>query len=500
MPTFIDRFLNGITMYRLVLYVLSSLAAVAIVLGSFGVIASSGIVLAISLGILFATCYVANLVLAEAFKAPTNPESSMITALILFFVMAPSASYFDGALLVLAGIIAIASKYLVAYRYQHLFNPVAFAAVVVGIPTGAAVWWVGTPWMLPFTLVAALLTVRKVRRFSMFLATVGAGVVAATALALWYGQPVPAALSQFFLSWPIVFFAAFMVTEPLTAPGTRRAQVAYGAAAGFFSSLPLHLGAIYSTPELTLLVANAVSFWRGLRRRLLLSVSHVKEIARDTYEFAFAKPAGVTFRAGQYLEWTVAHKDPDLRGIRRYFTIASAPEDELLRIGIKIAEPGSSFKRYLKSLKVGDVVSASTRSGSFVLPADEKEKLAFIAGGIGITPFRSMASHLIETGQQRDVALFYAARTHADVAYADLFAEAGEKFGMRTTYVFSDEEREDAEHGFLSRDMIEKLLPDYASRTFYLSGPDAMVQAYKKLLRELGIGAKRIHTDYFPGF
>lgn len=503
MPPAVDRFLNGTTMYRVVLYALFSLAGVAIILASLGLISQSPIGMVISLLLLTATCYFANDVLAKLFHAPSNPESSSITALILFFILAPASTVLDGGIAVFAGTIAMASKYFIARGKQHIVNPAAFAAVVVGIPTGAALWWVGTPYMLPFTLIAGGLIARKVRRVQMVLATIGAGLVAFTAYGIFAGGDLTPTIASFFLSWPIVFFASIMVTEPITAPGTRKAQLLYGSLVGIFSGIPLHVGAIYSTPELTLTVANIASFTRGLRRRLIMKLTSVREVARETYEFSFEKPEGVAFKPGQYLEWTLAHDKPDLRGIRRYFTIASSPTEEDIKIGVRIGEKRSSFKERLHSLQPGDEIVAGVRGGTFTLPEDRGEKLAFIAGGIGITPFRSMVRHLIDTEQERDVVLLYACRTYADVAYADLFAEAKEAFGLRTTYVLS-ESREgapgDAEKGFVDGPMLARVAPDFRDRTWYLSGPDAMVQAYRKLLRGEGVSPARIRTDYFPGF
>jgi glycine betaine catabolism B len=499
----VDRFLNGITMYQLVLYVLFSLAAVAIILASFGLVSQSPIGMVISLLILTITCYYANQLLARAFGAPTNPESAPITALILFFIMAPASTYLDGAIALFAGAIAMASKYLIARGRQHIVNPAAFGAIVAGIPTGAALWWVGTPYMLPFTLVAGFLIARKIRRIQMVLATIGAGLVTFTAYGAFAGSAPLDAAQNFFLSWPIIFFASIMVTEPITAPGTKRSQLLYGSLIGVFSSLPLHVGAIYSTPELTLAVANVASFTRGLKRRLVLTLREVHKVARETYEFSFAKPESVTYAPGQYLEWTLQHEKPDSRGIRRFFTVASSPTEEDLKIGVRIAEQRSSFKGALRSLKPGDRIVAGVRAGSFTLPENRDEKLAFIAGGIGVTPFRSMVRHLIDTEQERDVVLFYACRTHQDAAYTELFAEAGKAFGMRTTYVFSDDADgapEGSEKGFIDGGMLARITPDFKDRTFYLSGPDAMVQAYKKLLRAEGVSASRIRTDYFPGF
>lgn len=503
MLSHVDRFLNATVMHKLVQYVLLVLAAVAIVLATLGFITYSPIAMVVSLVVLIVTCYAANYVLSEFFRAPYNSDSSVITALILFFVLAPAGSLLDGGIALVAAVIAMTSKYLIAYRKQHLLNPAAFAAVVVGIPTGAALWWVGTPWRLPFVAIGGALVARKVRRVQMVLITIAAGTLVSAAYSLAAGTGPLTSVPQFILSWPIVFFATFMVTEPITAPGTRRAQLMYGSLVGALSSIPLHLGAIYTTPELTLVAGNVASFFTGLKRRLVLKLAGKKEVAREIHEFSFVKPEGVTFSPGQYLEWTLPHAKPDSRGVRRYFTIASAPSESEIKIGVRISEKGSSFKQHLAGMEQGQILVAGSRAGSFTLPSDEKEKLAFIAGGIGVTPFRSMVRHLIDTGQKRDIALFYACRTHADAAYTDLFAEAGEAFGLRTTYVFSDEDPgapEGSEKGFIGAELLERVTPDFRERTWYLSGPDAMVQAYRKLLRERGVSTRRIRTDYFPGF
>lgn len=495
----VDRFLNGITMYRLVMYVLGALAAVAIVLATFGILTYSAIGMVVSLLILVFVTYGSNELFARLFKIQANPESSNITAGILFFVFSPPSTLREALLIALAAVVASASKYVLAFRRQHLFNPAALAAVVVGIPTGLAAWWVGTPVMLVPTLIAALLVVRKVRRFELFLAVIVPGAVAATLLGLSYGQTIPAALWQFVASWPIVFFAAFMVTEPFTSPGTRKARLLYGAGIGILSSLPIHVGIVYTTPELTLLLGNLGAFFTGLRRRLVLRFARRTDLAAHTHGFHFTVSPLPTFKPGQYLEWTLPHA-PDLRGIRRFFTIASAPSEPELALGVKfMPEGGSSFKERLLALQPGDIAYASMRGGTFVLPTDSKEKLAFIAGGIGVTPFRSMVRHLIDTDDRRDITLFYACKTGAEIAYHELWDEALAKIGMRTVCVLSDEEGGD-EHGFITNEMLAKRLPDWKERTFYLSGPDGMVQAYKKLLRGMGVSRGRIRTDYFPGF
>jgi ferredoxin-NADP reductase/Na+-translocating ferredoxin:NAD+ oxidoreductase RnfD subunit len=502
MLPFIDRFLNGVTMYHLVLRLLLVLAAISVVFGTFGLISSSGLSLAIGLVILFLSTYVTNELIGKILGVTPNPESAPITALILFFVLAPATSVVAATYLVLAAVVAMASKYVLAIRRQHLFNPAALAAVVVGITTGVATWWVGTLYLLPFVLVTALLITRKVRRFSMVGMTLLGATVVSLIVAVVYQEPLVDTLWNLYISGPIIFFAAIMVTEPFTAPGTSRARLVYGGLIGVVSSLPFSAGIISTTPELTLIAANFVTFFTGLRRRLVLKLLGTDLLARDTYQFTFATPAGVRFTAGQYLEWMLPHAKSDSRGMRRYFTIASAPSETNLRIGVKITEGGSSFKQQLKTMLPGDTMYAAARGGDFILPSNLSEKLVFIAGGIGVTPFRSMIQHIVDTAEQRDAALLYACRTAADIAYKPLFTAAA-GHGVHTTYVLSEDpvvQGPDIEHGMIDAAMLTKRVPDFKERTFYLSGPDAMVQAYKRLLESMGVTKSRIRTDYFPGF
>ena len=85
----------------------------------------------------------------------------------------------------------------------------------------------------------------------------------------------------------------------------------------------------------------------------------------------------------------------------------------------------------------GDTILATEVSGEFVLPRDKGRKLAFIAGGIGITPFRSMIKYMADAGERRDAVLVYSVRSEADIAFRDLLCEAGRTLGMRTVFTLT---------------------------------------------------------------
>ena len=149
-------------------------------------------------------------------------------------------------------------------------------------------------------------------------------------------------------------------------------------------------------------------------------------------------------------------------------------------------------------------IVASQLAGDFTLPKDPKQKLVFIAGGIGITPFRSMIKYLIDINQKRDIVLFYACKTQNEIVYQDVFNEAQEKLGIQTIYTITDKtavpESWDKKVGRIDAKMIMQEIPDYQERMFYLSGPQSMINSFEKTLQEVGIKRKKIKKDYFPGF
>jgi ferredoxin-NADP reductase len=203
------------------------------------------------------------------------------------------------------------------------------------------------------------------------------------------------------------------------------------------------------------------------------------------------------------MEWTLPHKGVDSRGNRRYFTIASSPTEPLIHLGVKFYPEGSSFKRALAKITTATPVIAGQLSGDFTLPEDTNKKLVFIAGGIGITPFRSMIKYSIDTNQPRQIILFYANKVLTEIAYGDVFEEA-RSIGVKTVYTLTDVENVpqswQGKKGRITPEMIKEEVSDYQDRIFYLSGPHAMVTGFENTLKQMGIPNNRIKKDFFPGF
>jgi ferredoxin-NADP reductase len=489
-----DNFLNRTTMYRLVLYVLAGITAVAVALAGFQLLPFGTLPLLFSVGCLIIFSKVSNDLFSYVFDAPTNIESVYITALILGLIISPAASMADLIVLFWAALLATASKYILALGHKHLFNPAAVAVVLTAAGLNAsASWWIGNAYMALPVAVGSILIIRKIRHrelINSFLFTV---IFLSLGLGLMNGTNILLILNNLILHSSLLFFAGIMLTEPLTAPSGKNLQFIFGSVVGFLFVPQVHIGPLYFTPEQALVIGNVFAYITSPDQKLMFPLTQKVRISPDTIDFIFPLSKKLPFVPGQYMEWTLSHRHTDSRGSRRFFTLASSPTENNLRISIKFPADCSSYKRALLSPDAPPI-AASGLAGDFTLPDDPGEKLVFVAGGIGITPFRSMIKYLLDTGQKRDIVLLYSNRSDSEIVYRDVFDSAATMPGIRVVYHLT------GVSGHFDKNNLPQLVPDYKERLFYVSGPHAMVSATERLLEDLGIARRSIKTDYFPGF
>ncbi|MBX7214096.1 MAG: hypothetical protein K1X39_08815 [Thermoflexales bacterium] len=500
----LDRRLNAITMYRLTAFVLLGALLAAITLSALRVLSFDPFAMAFGAGFLVAVCWAINTLLARLFRVPANPESTHITALILALIYPPLGGYADLPALAAIAAVAMASKYLIAPFRKHLFNPVALAAAFGAVVLGReATWWLANAPMLPFVAVGGLLIARKVRRDALIATFLGVALGASLLLSLIEGDAPLAAVRDVIVLSPLIFFATVILTEPITLPGTRAGQIAVAALTGLLFTPQFHIGESGFTPEAAMLVGNALAWLIGPRRRYTFAFTRRVHLGADVWDYFFTASPALTFVPGQYLEWTLGHADADVRGLRRLLTVASSPRERETRVGLKIPEAPSTWKRALMALQPGQTLTTAQVCGDFTLPREPGRKLAFIAGGIGITPFRSMVQDLLDRGEKRDIVLFYSNRYADEIAYRDVF-DAARRVGVRTVYALTGREAVPigwgGHVGRVDADLLRRQLPDFAERTFYLSGPNSLVDAFQAALREMGVPGSQVHKDYFPGF
>ena len=485
MTNYVSNLLDRITMYRLMLYFLLFIFGWMVLLTTARVLSYNPLDILLA-GVFFGIiCNGANYLFARLFGARTNLESASITALILSLIVGPLPFLPNTLILGVIGVLSQASKYVFAVRRKHIFNPAALAVFITAIVMSrGASWFVGSIYTLPLIFLGGVLILLKIKRLEAALSFFT--IYLLTSL-LSYGLNGTTLLSS-----PIWFFMFVMLIEPLTSPSNRNLQIIFGALTAF--SLFLIQQIFPSFPygvETALLVGNVFSFIASPASNNTFEFKKKAEVARDTWTFYFEPTSIFKFLPGQYAEWTYPHSKPDSRGVRRYFSISSAPGEGQVSLTMRYSPEHSSFKEALFNMKAGEKIEVSGPMGEFVLPRDASIPLCFIAGGIGITPFRSMIGHLLEKGEKRDIVLFYSNKTEEEVAFRDILDKA-ESIGVKTIYVLTEKD------GYIDEKMIKERMPDYKERAFYISGPERMVRSFSLMLSRLGV--RRVKTDFFPGY
>ncbi|XAS66110.1 oxidoreductase [Micrococcaceae bacterium Sec5.7] len=513
-PAALDTALGRFTMYRLVLLVLAFLAAYSLLLNVLGWLTFGIPEMLAHLALCLGLTYASNLGLAAIFHVRPHSESSLITGLLLYFLFWPTFNPMDMTGVALACVLASASKYALAWRGRHIFNPAAAGAFIAGL-TGLniATWWAATPAMLWVLVPGILLVLYRTRK--MLMATVFT-VVATSLVALELlraGMALGGALWQPLAQRPVLFFVGFMLTEPLTLAPRRWQQLALGAVVGVVFAIPYNLGFVSNSPELALLLGNLLAFMAGQRGGIRLAFTGSRPLTPSTTEFTFQPRRAVRFTAGQYMELDLPHTKSDGNGRRRVFSLTSAPGSNEVRFGVGTAEPVSAAKRVLQALEPGDELTATAVGGDFVLPRKSSRPVLLIAAGIGITPY--LAQLNAGASGDRDTVLLCLARNSAELAYADEL----ERSGARILARFSDGSAppsfvQNAAAGGGAGDAsvavagtagdrldgpaLKELVPDIAARDVFISGSPASVASLRSAARSAG--ARRIHIDSFAGY
>jgi ferredoxin-NADP reductase len=498
----LDRITGRVTMYRLMTIVLGAIAALAIVLSLIpGGLAFSPPALLASLAVALVVTYGSGRLFGMLFRTTAHGESSVITGLLIFFLFFPSTSIRSLLVLALISIIASISKYVLAIRGRHVFNPVAIAAVIIGFTQlSAAVWWVATPYLLIPVALGAFLIVYRARRFALIGVFLLIALLITLARLMLGGADGATALSLAIGSAPLVFFAGFMLDEPQTLPPLRWQQLLFAALVGVLYSVPFSVGPLYTTPELALVVGNILAFAFGQRRSIPLDFVSARQLTPTTRELTFAPTRRVSFKPGQYMELSLPHAKADARGVRRTFSLASAPSSTTVSFGIRIPKTASTFKRSLGQLQPGTRLRATSIGGDFTLPRNTTTPLLLVAGGIGITPFISQLAHLTASGEHRDVVLVYAVRDNNELAYADELETSGIDVLVLapTRPTFLPHGWDYLGSGRLDTTQLAEHIPRLTARAAYVSGPPSMVTSLRRDLKALGL--RHVRTDYFSGY
>jgi len=208
--------------------------------------------------------------------------------------------------------------------------------------------------------------------------------------------------------------------------------------------------------------------------------------------FVFKPEEPLAWKAGQFLHYVLNHESTDDRGSDRWFTIASAPYEKHVMLTTRFAaQEGSTFKKTLKALKAGDEIEVSDLDGDFIV-GDARKEYVFIAGGIGITPFRSILKQAEHEGKKLRVTMLYANRKHVAAFKKEFDAMVKRNRHLQIHYLFHPQH--------IDVKTVRELVPDLKKPIFYVSGPEPMVESIGKMLQKMDVPSKQIKQDWFPGY
>lgn len=221
-----------------------------------------------------------------------------------------------------------------------------------------------------------------------------------------------------------------------------------------------------------------------MKARLIQSKAENRAKSIVTFWFEPEKPLDQL--AGQYIELTlpVSSGSP-----RRWFTLSSSPtESPLVSITTRVNEPISPFKSQLLGLEPGALITLTGPLGDFVLPKDKSIPLVFIAGGIGITPFRSILKYLSDTNEKRQLSLIHLVKRREDLIFQPLLKQ----FSYRP--ILSADGRYPAET------LLAPIEAAGKRALIYLAGPEVLVETLAQQMDSLGVKRTHLVLDLFLGY
>jgi len=227
-------------------------------------------------------------------------------------------------------------------------------------------------------------------------------------------------------------------------------------------------------------------------------------VAEGTAEFTLEVPAPFAFDAGQTCDLTIASpRYQDEKGSSRTFSIASSPADAP-RVQVATRLTGSAFKRSLLEAPGGFEIEFDGPFGSFVLHRNAAKPAVFFAGGIGITPFRSIIKDATERQLPHRLTLFYSNRTPGSTAFLpDLEGWQRQNSNFRLIATIADpSSHEPWNHhvGLMDAEFIRPHVQDWAGAICYLAGPPAFVTAMRGALDKVGADPYNVRTEEFSGY
>ena len=231
------------------------------------------------------------------------------------------------------------------------------------------------------------------------------------------------------------------------------------------------------------------------------TVAEKREVAKGTLLVLFAVDGYPDYRPGSYFWVELPDRGhSDEKGLRRHISLVTSPTDQGV-VGLATRLRDSAFKRTLAELEVGAELQVEEPKGSFLLPEDTQAEYVFVAGGIGITVFRSMLRYIAQERLPYRITLVYSNRDRESTAFLEELEELERRIdGLRVVLTMTDEEGWEGETRRLDADVLGELLGGLDGKQFLIAGPPAMAEGVGESLRAAGLPEDRVRVDKFSGY
>lgn len=231
------------------------------------------------------------------------------------------------------------------------------------------------------------------------------------------------------------------------------------------------------------------------------TVAETREVAKGTRLVLFAVDGYPDYRPGAYFWVELPDRGHhDEKGLRRHISLVTSPTEAGI-VGLATRLRDTAFKRTLAELEVGDEVEVEEPKGSFLLPEETDADYVFLAGGIGITVFRSMLRFIADTGQPYRVTLVYSNPDRESAAFLEELDELARRIeGTRIVLTMTDDPEWGGDTRRLTADVVDELVGGLEGKTFLIAGPPAMVEDVSTSLHDAGVPDERVLANRFSGY
>ena len=231
------------------------------------------------------------------------------------------------------------------------------------------------------------------------------------------------------------------------------------------------------------------------------TVAEKREVAKGTLLVLFSVDGYPEYRPGNYFWVELPERGrEDEKGLRRHISLVTSPTERGV-VGLATRIRDTAFKQTLAELEVGDEVEVEEPKGSFLLPEDTSAEYVFVAGGIGITVFRSMLRYIADEGLPYRVTLVYSNRDRESTAFLDELEELEQRIeGLRVVLTMTDDDGWEGESRRIDAELLREHVGELQNKQFLVAGPPAMTEAVVDALQAAGVPEDRVLAGKFSGY